>query len=40
MSITSPGQFKKLRACGMIVGKALRADGRGGTSRHNDRGTF
>jgi len=25
MSITSPSQFKKLRACGMIVGKALRA---------------
>jgi len=25
MSITSPGQFEKLRACGMIVGKALRA---------------
>jgi methionyl aminopeptidase len=25
MSITSPEQFEKLRACGMIVGKALRA---------------
>ncbi|HEX8878788.1 MAG TPA: type I methionyl aminopeptidase [Candidatus Acidoferrum sp.] len=25
MSITSPGQFEKLRACGKIVGKALRA---------------
>ena len=24
MSITSPGQFEKLRACGKIVGKALR----------------
>src|SRR5947208_16697618 len=25
MSISSPEQFEKLRACGMIVGKALRA---------------
>jgi methionyl aminopeptidase len=25
MSINSPEQFEKLRACGMIVGKALRA---------------
>jgi uncharacterized protein YoaH (UPF0181 family) len=25
MSIASPEQFEKLRACGMIVGKALRA---------------
>lgn len=25
MSITSPGQFEKLRACGKVVGKALRA---------------
>jgi methionyl aminopeptidase len=27
MSITSPEQFEKLRACGIIVGKALRAMG-------------
>ena len=25
MSITSPEQFEKLRACGIIVGRALRA---------------